>query len=70
MADERFRARVKIPQNGAEAHDDRDWRFSTMHADRVRKLRRSRLSKSEIAHRLQIGPTYGGRILAALSKQR
>jgi putative DNA-invertase from lambdoid prophage Rac len=37
---------------------------ATMHADRVRKLRRSGLSKSEIARRLNIGRTSVRRILA------
>ena len=36
---------------------------ATMHADRVRKLRRSGLSKSEIARRLNIGRTSVRRIL-------
>jgi putative DNA-invertase from lambdoid prophage Rac len=36
---------------------------ATLHADRVRKLRRSGLSKSEIARRLQIGRTSVRRIL-------
>jgi Resolvase, N terminal domain/Helix-turn-helix domain of resolvase len=36
---------------------------ATLHDDRVRKLRRSGLSKSEIARRLQIGRTSVRRIL-------
>ena len=36
---------------------------ATLHADRVRKLRRSGISKSEIARRLQIGRTSVRRIL-------
>jgi DNA invertase Pin-like site-specific DNA recombinase len=36
-----------------------------MHTDEVRKLRRSGLSKSEIARRLNIGRTSVRRILAA-----
>jgi DNA invertase Pin-like site-specific DNA recombinase len=38
---------------------------ATMHADRVRKLRRSGLSKSEIARRLNIGRTSVRRILTS-----
>jgi len=38
---------------------------ATMHAEAVRKLRRSGLSKSEIGRRLNIGRTSVRRILAA-----
>jgi DNA invertase Pin-like site-specific DNA recombinase len=40
-----------------------------MHADKIRKLRRSGLSKSEIARRLDIGRTSVRRILAAPIKE-
>jgi DNA invertase Pin-like site-specific DNA recombinase len=43
---------------------------ATLHADEVRKLRRSGLGKSEIARRLNIGRTSVRRILAALSKKK
>jgi DNA invertase Pin-like site-specific DNA recombinase len=41
-----------------------------MHTDQVRKLRRSGLSKSEIARRLNIGRTSVRRILAAPPKKK
>ena len=43
---------------------------ATLHADRVRKLHRSGLSKSAIARRLPIGRTSVRRILAAPSAQK
>ena len=43
---------------------------AALHTDQVRKLRRSGLSKSEIARRLQIGRTSVRRILAALPKKK
>jgi DNA invertase Pin-like site-specific DNA recombinase len=43
---------------------------AAMHADQVRRLRRSGLSKSEIARRLNIGRTSVRRILAALTKKK
>src|ERR1035441_2076092 len=43
---------------------------ATMHADRVRKLRRSGLSKSEIARRLKIGRTSVRRILTSQKSTR
>jgi DNA invertase Pin-like site-specific DNA recombinase len=42
----------------------------TMHADEVRKLHRSGLSKSEIARRLQIGRASVRRILAAPPRKK
>jgi DNA invertase Pin-like site-specific DNA recombinase len=43
---------------------------AAMHTDQVRKLRRSGLSKSEIARRLNIGRTSVRRILAAPPKKK
>ena len=43
---------------------------AALQADKVRKLRRSGLSKSEIARRLDIGRTSVRRILAAPSKKK
>ena len=43
---------------------------AAMHADQVRRLRRSGLSKSEIARRLNIGRTSVRRILAAPIKKK
>ena len=43
---------------------------AAMHADQVRRLRRSGLSKSEIARRLNIGRTSVRRILAAPTKKK
>jgi len=43
---------------------------AALHADKVRKLRRSGLSKSEIAQRLNIGRTSVRRILAAPTKKK
>lgn len=40
------------------------------HADQVRKLRRSGLTKSEISRRLQIGRTSVHRILAAPPRKK
>ena len=43
---------------------------AAMHAYQVRRLRRSGLSKSEIARRLNIGRTSVRRILAAPTKKK
>ena len=43
---------------------------AAMHADQVRKLRRSGLTKSEISRRLQIGRTSVRRILAAPPRKK
>jgi len=43
---------------------------ASLHADQVRKLRRSGLSKSEISRRLQIGRTSVRRILAAPPRKK